>query len=159
MHADGTIRSLTGSSPRRLMTSPEPPLDQRSGEPAGDIDVLVVGAGVTGIYQLYRALEAGFSARSSLRTWLTGILKHKIVDAIRKKGRGPIISSLDEECRVDDFDALFDETGHWDNPPATWGDPEAELSAHRLSPRGFKPFKLGKFASTTWPSTVDLPLV
>jgi cation diffusion facilitator CzcD-associated flavoprotein CzcO len=27
-----------------------------------DVDVLVVGAGITGIYQLYRALEAGFSA-------------------------------------------------------------------------------------------------
>ena len=26
-------------------------------------DVLVVGAGITGIYQLYRALEAGFSAQ------------------------------------------------------------------------------------------------
>jgi cation diffusion facilitator CzcD-associated flavoprotein CzcO len=30
---------------------------------AADIDVLVVGAGVTGIYQLYRAREAGFSAQ------------------------------------------------------------------------------------------------
>src|SRR5512141_2103278 len=29
---------------------------------AGDVDVLVVGAGVTGIYQLHRAREAGFSA-------------------------------------------------------------------------------------------------
>jgi cation diffusion facilitator CzcD-associated flavoprotein CzcO len=28
-----------------------------------DVDVLVVGAGVTGIYQLHRALEAGFTAR------------------------------------------------------------------------------------------------
>jgi cation diffusion facilitator CzcD-associated flavoprotein CzcO len=28
-----------------------------------DVDVLVVGAGITGIYQLYRALEAGFSAQ------------------------------------------------------------------------------------------------
>src|SRR5580692_4776821 len=27
-----------------------------------DVDVLVVGAGITGIYQLYRALDAGFSA-------------------------------------------------------------------------------------------------
>src|SRR3954447_18094030 len=27
-----------------------------------DVDVLVVGAGITGIYQLYRAREAGFSA-------------------------------------------------------------------------------------------------
>ena len=30
--------------------------------PAVDVDVLVVGAGITGIYQLYRALEAGFTA-------------------------------------------------------------------------------------------------
>jgi cation diffusion facilitator CzcD-associated flavoprotein CzcO len=29
----------------------------------GPVDVLVVGAGITGIYQLYRAREAGFSAR------------------------------------------------------------------------------------------------
>src|SRR5437763_14349341 len=28
---------------------------------APDVDVLVVGAGITGIYQLYRAREAGFS--------------------------------------------------------------------------------------------------
>ena len=32
-------------------------------EHAVDVDVLVVGAGITGIYQLYRALEAGFTAR------------------------------------------------------------------------------------------------
>jgi cation diffusion facilitator CzcD-associated flavoprotein CzcO len=29
--------------------------------PAADVDVLVVGAGITGLYQLYRAREAGFS--------------------------------------------------------------------------------------------------
>jgi len=31
--------------------------------PRTDVDVLVVGAGITGIYQLYRAREAGFSAQ------------------------------------------------------------------------------------------------
>src|SRR5262249_2583407 len=41
------------------MTSPEPTVDQR----APDVDVLVVGAGITGIYQLYRAREAGFRAQ------------------------------------------------------------------------------------------------
>jgi RNA polymerase sigma-70 factor, ECF subfamily len=71
---------------------------------------------------------SGFSGRSSLKTWLTGILKHKIVDAIRKKGRGPAFASFDEESQIDDFDALFDETGHWENPPADWGDPESQLS-------------------------------
>jgi RNA polymerase sigma-70 factor (ECF subfamily) len=76
--------------------------------------------------------EQGFSGKSSLKTWLTGILKHKIVDAIRHKTRTPAFASLDEECRVDDFDALFDETGHWENPPADWGDPESELSQQQF---------------------------
>src|ERR687897_462667 len=41
----------------------EPARDQSSRRRAADVvDVLVVGAGITGIYQLYRALEAGFSA-------------------------------------------------------------------------------------------------
>ena len=70
----------------------------------------------------------GFSGRSSLKTWLTGILKHKIVDAIRRKTREPAFASLDEECQIEDFDALFDDSGHWENPPADWGDPESQLS-------------------------------
>src|SRR5215831_13188391 len=75
----------------------------------------------------------GFSGRSSLKTWLTGILKHKIVDVIRRKGREPALASLDEECQLDDFDALFDETGHWQNPPADWGgDPESQLSQQQF---------------------------
>jgi RNA polymerase sigma-70 factor (ECF subfamily) len=76
--------------------------------------------------------KAGFSGRSTLKTWLTGILKHKIVDAIRKKGREPVTSSLDEECQIDDFDALFDASGHWDSPPADWGDPEVQLSRQQF---------------------------
>ncbi|MFI5040571.1 MAG: flavin-containing monooxygenase [Acidimicrobiales bacterium] len=34
-----------------------------SPDPAPDVDVLVVGAGITGIYQLHRAREAGFSVQ------------------------------------------------------------------------------------------------
>jgi cation diffusion facilitator CzcD-associated flavoprotein CzcO len=44
------------------MTLPEPAQEQRSDRLAADVDVLIVGGGITGIYQLYRALEAGFSA-------------------------------------------------------------------------------------------------
>jgi RNA polymerase sigma-70 factor (ECF subfamily) len=76
--------------------------------------------------------EGGFSGRSSLKTWLTGILKHKIVDVIRRKGREPVLASFDEECQIDDLDALFDESGHWENPPADWGDPERALSQQQF---------------------------
>jgi len=43
------------------MRPPEAGFDQSSSRPEADVDVLVVGAGITGIYQLYRAREAGFS--------------------------------------------------------------------------------------------------
>ena len=75
---------------------------------------------------------SGFSGRSSLKTWLTGILKHKIVDAIRRKEREPVRASLEEESQIEDFDALFDESGHWENPPADWGDPEQALSQQQF---------------------------
>src|SRR6478735_3891193 len=38
-----------------------PAPDERARRNAAEVDVLVVGAGITGIYQLYRAREAGFS--------------------------------------------------------------------------------------------------
>jgi cation diffusion facilitator CzcD-associated flavoprotein CzcO len=45
------------------MTTPSAPVPAGSRRPAPDVDVLVVGAGITGIYQLYRAREAGFSVQ------------------------------------------------------------------------------------------------
>jgi cation diffusion facilitator CzcD-associated flavoprotein CzcO len=44
------------------MTFPEPAKDKSPSRVEADIDVLVVGAGITGIYQLYRARDAGFTA-------------------------------------------------------------------------------------------------
>ena len=71
----------------------------------------------------------GFSGRSSVRTWLTGILKHKIVDAIRHRQRQPLVMAmLDEETDLDAFDPLFKDNGAWKAPPAEWGDPENALS-------------------------------
>ena len=72
---------------------------------------------------------AGFSGKSSLKTWLTGILKHKIVDAIRRRQREPIaVASFDAEIDLEDFDGLFKWNGGWESPPADWGDPEAALN-------------------------------
>jgi len=45
------------------MTSPKSAPEHTSRPPAAEVDLVVVGAGITGIYQLYRALEAGFSVR------------------------------------------------------------------------------------------------
>ena len=48
---------------RHHMTTSPASVTGRSHHPAPDVDVLVVGAGITGIYQLYRAREAGFSVQ------------------------------------------------------------------------------------------------
>jgi len=69
--------------------------------------------------------EAGFGGRSNLRTWLTGILKHKIVDAIRRSSRE---APLPSEDGAEEFDALFDERGHWREFPPAWSDPDAALT-------------------------------
>jgi len=65
--------------------------------------------------------EAGFGGRSNLRTWLTGILKHKIVDAIRRAAKESPAGS-DEE-----FDSLFNQKGHWIEMPSAWKEPDASL--------------------------------
>ncbi len=73
---------------------------------------------------------SSFSGKSSLKTWLTGILKHKIIDAIRRKQREPLLAStFDDECDIEDLDGLFKTPfGAWDSPPAEWGDPELALN-------------------------------
>jgi RNA polymerase sigma-70 factor (TIGR02943 family) len=73
--------------------------------------------------------RAGFSGRSSIRTWLTGILKHKIIDAIRHKQRRPIVAAaFDETLDVDALDGMFTDEGAWKTPPADWGNPENALA-------------------------------
>lgn len=71
--------------------------------------------------------EAGFAGRSNLRTWLTGILKHKIVDAIRRQSRERPAADLGDEGGDDEFDGLFDRRGHWQEPPDAWQQPEGAL--------------------------------
>ena len=65
-----------------------------------------------------------FSARASVRTWLTGILKNKIVDHYRKSTREPLLGDL--AARRDGSDDDFDEDGHWliDQPaaPRAWAE-------------------------------------
>lgn len=69
-----------------------------------------------------------YSGGSSVRTWLIGILKHKILDHFRKAGREALFSGSDEETAVDDFGALFESDGHFVEPPADWANPEQALT-------------------------------
>ncbi len=77
---------------------------------------------------LLAALTAApsFAGRSSERTWLTGILKHKLVDRMRQSQRARLVADLDEpdEC----LDGLYDRAGHWKAAPREWlGDPARAL--------------------------------
>lgn len=74
---------------------------------------------------------SGFAGRSNLRTWLTGILKHKIVDHIRRSSREQTAPDPAEGDDAD-FDALFDQRGHWVDPPQAWENPEGALEQGRL---------------------------
>lgn len=84
---------------------------------------------------LLAALEGleRFSGRSSLRTWLTGILKHKIIDHLRRSGRErPLGSDDDERSESEIVDALFADDGHWRGVPADWGSPAKALENSRF---------------------------
>ncbi|MGH8764766.1 MAG: sigma-70 family RNA polymerase sigma factor [Burkholderiales bacterium] len=75
--------------------------------------------------------EGNFAGRSNLRTWLTGILKHKIVDAIRRASRETTLAA-DAEGEEGDFDALFRQGGHWVEHPAAWNNPDASLEQRQF---------------------------
>ncbi len=73
-----------------------------------------------------------FEGRSSLRTYATGILKFKIIDVLRKRGREVHVEPLDEQSLDDALDALFARDGHWAEPPAAWQQPERSLEQRQF---------------------------
>lgn len=75
---------------------------------------------------------ARFSGGSSVRTWLVGILKHKIIDHFRRASREQQFDADDGETSLDDFDPLFKEDGHFIDEPCAWANPEDALSQSRF---------------------------
>ena len=79
------------------------------------------------------ALKAyeNFQGRGSERTWLTGILKHKITDHFRRVSReAPIGEDVDEASEPTDlFRTAGQWTGHWDpnRAPTDWQTTPFEL--------------------------------
>lgn len=73
-----------------------------------------------------------FDGRSQPFTWLVGILKHKIIDQLRRRSR-----EVEMAAGSDDDDAAFeaahfDAAGHFAEMPAAWGDPEQGLAERQF---------------------------
>jgi len=67
-----------------------------------------------------------YAGKSAPRTWLTGILKHKIIDLMRRQMREqPLEGDFPTEAGMDEFFA--DDDGHWIDKPQFWTAPEDEL--------------------------------
>ncbi len=76
---------------------------------------------------LLAALEKpqAFAGQSQLKTWLVGILKHKLVDQLRRHQRECSLTTDDDEADLDEL--LFAADGHWREAPQEWGHPEHTL--------------------------------
>jgi RNA polymerase sigma-70 factor (ECF subfamily) len=67
-----------------------------------------------------------FKGGSSLRTWLVGILKHKIIDHFRK-GRPEVLSSDLSTMENETEEERFDREHQRENKPSEWGGTPAKL--------------------------------
>jgi RNA polymerase sigma-70 factor (TIGR02943 family) len=72
-----------------------------------------------------------FAGQSQLKTWLVGILKHKVVDLLRSNLREVNFSDMggSDDDNADPLDAIgFKADGHFSEQPAQWGNPDQSLS-------------------------------
>jgi RNA polymerase sigma-70 factor (ECF subfamily) len=71
-----------------------------------------------------------FAGRSSEKTWLTEILKHKIIDHYRQTSRRQTLA-LDDETLQDEL--MFEADGHWSQAakPAEWRANPVELAENK----------------------------
>ncbi|MFG6442552.1 sigma-70 family RNA polymerase sigma factor [Roseateles sp. LKC17W] len=67
-----------------------------------------------------------FAGNSQLKTWLIGILKHKLIDQIRRNSR-ELSTTATREDGEDLDELLFTADGHWRESPHDWGNPEDAL--------------------------------
>ena len=70
-----------------------------------------------------------YAGKSAPRTWLVGILKHKIIDFMRRQVReqplGDMAEDLPDEPGMDDFFAS--DNRHWGDKPQAWAMPDDAL--------------------------------
>lgn len=75
-------------------------------------DPMLAEDAVHDVFEAVIAGRASYAGRASLRSWLTAILKHKIVDLVRQRAG---LESLEPECD-DDADGRYE--GHLECPHA-----------------------------------------
>lgn len=74
-----------------------------------------------------------FGNRSQLKTWLVGILKHKIIDTLRQRRREVSQAADSHDNNEDPLDYMgFKADGHFVDPPADWGNPEQQASSKQF---------------------------
>ncbi len=77
--------------------------------------------------------RSSFEGRSTEKSWLFGILKHKILDHFRKVKQQRTYE-LTPEDDSDPFEDGYDETGHWIHPPRKWAlEPEKAAENAQLA--------------------------
>jgi RNA polymerase sigma-70 factor (TIGR02943 family) len=76
----------------------------------------------------FSALKAidGFQGKSSMRTWLIGILKRKVIDNFRKNVKEITEADLSLWDESDDRD-YFDKAGHWKQSLEDWKESPEQL--------------------------------
>ena len=70
---------------------------------------------------------ATFSGKSEYKSWLVGILKHKIIDVIRKRSREQSLTVDEDASESEMIEGMFEAEGQWHRLPASWGNPEKSL--------------------------------
>ena len=69
-----------------------------------------------------------FSGQSALRTWLTSILKFKIIDfqrrVISERAHFTTVTRDDDSADPEWLENMFDDTGHWHPRLSAWANPD-----------------------------------
>jgi RNA polymerase sigma-70 factor (ECF subfamily) len=72
-----------------------------------------------------------FKGSASVRTWLIGILKHKVLDQFRKEARERPLDekALNDNETTDVVEQSFQDDGHWRSELGDWGRPETAVAS------------------------------
>ena len=76
-----------------------------------------------------------YAGQSSLRTYVTGILKFKIIDHLRASQKENRLETNEDADDSDLIDQLFLANGHTVSQPQAWARPDSELEQKDFFPR------------------------